>query len=66
MKQTGHLEGDTGLTPGLAVRLLKEKIDSVDMRLLIRDVENFVKAPFSLKVWSRDFFYTLVEEIEFR
>ena len=51
------------LTPDLFRELLKKRIEEVDLEAAKKDVERFVRNP--IKIWSRDFFNSLLEQIEF-
>ncbi len=63
MKQTGHIEQDTCLTKALLKKLLQEKFQVIDFNQAKSDVLPFVSDPFSLDVWSKDFFCALVPEL---
>ncbi len=63
MKQTGHLEQNETLTEKILKQKLMRKIDSVDFKMAVKDVENMLKYPSSLKIWSKDFFRAVCAKI---
>lgn len=47
------------------IKLLKEKIDATDIKMVKQDVEPFIKNAGSLDIWSTDYFLQLTEMIIF-
>ncbi len=64
MKQTGHLEANESLTEELMKQKLREKISSTDFNNARKDVENLLKDPSSLELWSEEFFRIICEKIK--
>ena len=56
MRQSGHLDAAVDLTGALFRKMLKEKIESLDVDLARADVEPFVRTAGALDVWSEEFF----------
>lgn len=56
MKQSGHLDKKTKLTPQKLIELLKEKIEQTDFKEAKKDVMPVIKDSASLDVWSKNFF----------
>lgn len=65
MKQTGHLKADEVLTEEILKQKLFEKIDSIDFNKAKKDVENLLKDPSSLELWSKEFFRVVCVKIKF-
>jgi len=63
MKQTGHLKVDEYLTEEILKQKLIEKVESVDFNSAKVDVENLVRDPAALEVWSKEFFYMICEKV---
>lgn len=53
------------ITKDLILELLKNRIESLDIKSAKRDVEPFISDKMILDIWSREFFLLLVEELEF-
>jgi len=64
MKQTGHLETNESLTEETMIQKLKERIVSTDFNDAVKDVENLLKDPSSLALWSKEFFNVLCGKIK--
>ncbi|MBI5416974.1 nucleotidyl transferase AbiEii/AbiGii toxin family protein [Candidatus Poribacteria bacterium] len=64
MKQTGHLKADESLTEKVLKQRLHERIDSIDFNDAKKDVENLLKDPSSLKLWSVEFFKIVCEQVK--
>jgi len=62
MKQTGHLEANESLTAEL-MKQLYERISITDFNNAKKDVENLLKDPSSLELWSEEFFQIICEKI---
>ena len=63
MRQSGHLATDDLLTPDRFHELLAQRIESLDVKQARTDVLPFVRNPWALDVWSRDFFHSLTPRI---
>lgn len=63
MKQTGHLETNESLTAELLKQKLYERINATDFNNAKKDVENLLKDPSSLELWSVEFFTVICEKI---
>lgn len=64
MRQSGHYRNDDPLTLESLIRLLHERIDTLDIRQARSEVEPFVKDRKALAVWSQDFFRSIVTRIQ--
>ncbi len=65
MKQTRHFEKDSILNNKIVNNLILDKINSLDIKQAKNDILPFVKDPFSVDVWSKDFFVTVFSKITF-
>ena len=63
MRQTGDWHEDGHLSSDDVFELLQDRIDTIDVDQVRREVAPFVKEPRSLDVWSRDFFHSIVARI---
>lgn len=64
MRQSGHW-GDESLTPQRLRDLLKARFQVVNIRNAVEEVRVFLKDPRELDLWSRDFFESLTDRIDF-
>lgn len=64
MKQTGHLDAKTSLTENLMKQKLYVRISATDFNNARKDVENLLKNPSSLEIWSEQFFRAVCEKIK--
>lgn len=64
MKQTGHLKADESLTEEILKQRFQERIACTDFNNAKKDVENLLKDPSSLELWSKEFFRTICEKIK--
>lgn len=64
MKQTGHLEVNEFLTEALMKERLRERIGTIDFNNAKKDVENLLKSPSSLELWSEEFFRDVCKKIK--
>jgi len=65
MRQTGNYMSDQPLTKSLFKKLVLDVIDNLDVGLAKNEVMPFVPDTRSLDIWSKDFFKSAVEKIEF-
>jgi hypothetical protein len=63
MLQTGHWSSDKSLSPQVFHRLLKERIESLDVETVRREVEPYVKEPEALTLWTKEFFIDIATRI---
>lgn len=56
MRQTGHLKARETLTGAALKQRIYETIDSLDFNSAKKDVENLLKTPSSIELWSGEFF----------
>lgn len=63
MKQTGDLAQDEHLDKTKITRLFIEKVEALDIDRARQDVLPFIKDPFVVKVWSKDFLKSLVKKL---
>jgi len=64
MKQTGHLEADDALTEETLKQKLQDRIIATDFNDARKDVENLLKDPSSLELWSDDFFNVICGKVK--
>ncbi len=64
MVQTGDWEEGKKLTEFFFKELLIDRIDSLKIDSVKKEVEPFVRQPDKLNAWSKDFFVSLVERIK--
>jgi hypothetical protein len=62
MRQSGNWNGSKLTTEDL-IDLLEKKFDSMNWELARKDVLPFIKDPFTLNVWSADFFKSLARKL---
>jgi hypothetical protein len=63
MVQTGHLKQNITLDRKLLIKLLHEKIESVDLQKAKHDVEPFVNDIHALDLWTPDLFHRTINKI---
>jgi len=63
MRQTADWNEKKILTQNAFMKIMHERIESLDVEQASREVEPFVKTPDSLSVWSQDFFHDIVSRI---
>jgi len=59
MRQSGDYRDETPLTQDRLMALLRQAVDRAR-----DDVVRFVRDPRAIEIWSRDFFYEVVQRIE--
>ena len=64
MRQSGDYRDETPLTRDHLVELLRQAVDRLDVGRAQDDVVRFVRDPRTIDIWSRDFFYEVVQRIE--
>lgn len=62
--QSGHWNEGEEFNLNELKRLLKEKFSKIDWKNAKKDVVPFIKDPFELEVWSKDFFLSLVDRLD--
>jgi len=60
LRESGHYTEKTPLTQDNLNNLLKKKFEDVDWEMAKRDVAPFIKDPFALKPWSKDYFIAML------
>lgn len=65
MRQSGHWDGEP-LTPDILRRLLKDRIEEVDIAKAADEVRVFLHDPRELDLWSKEFFLSLADQIDVR
>ncbi|MBW2632226.1 MAG: nucleotidyl transferase AbiEii/AbiGii toxin family protein [Deltaproteobacteria bacterium] len=63
MRQTGDWNEKGVLTQNAFLKIMHERIESLDIGQARREVEPFVKKPESLTIWSQEFFHDIVSRI---
>ena len=64
MRQTGHWEEKSPLTPDVFQKKLVERIKNLDVKKARKEVEPYVKNPESLSLWSHEFFIDVASRIK--
>lgn len=62
--QSGHLDKKIQLDKKVFLKLLNEKIESVNMDILLSDIQRFVFNPAELNIWSKQYFHDLVKMVK--
>ena len=65
IKQSGHFDKKKSLTEDILKKLLKKRVDEIDWKEAVKDVEPFVCDVSHLHLWGNDFFEDLVSKIQF-
>jgi len=65
MIQTGDWEEGKALTAEHFFSLFHHVIETVDIKKAQKEVENFIKNPDSVAIWSKDFFHQISRGIKF-
>ena len=65
-RQTGHYTKNCPLSSEQLMKMLQERILSIDFEQAKKDVEPFVERPQDLNVWNKDFFLYMVSKILFK
>ena len=65
MRQSGHYISETALTKDLFIDLVQEKIQKFNLDSAKEDIRRFIKNPKEIDGWSKDFFLSLLSEIQF-
>jgi predicted nucleotidyltransferase component of viral defense system len=66
MRQSGHYREKHALDAATFIRLLKERIETVNLERARREVERFLPDPASVEIWSRSFFHAVAEKTAFK
>lgn len=66
MIQTGHWKREDKLDKNILLQLLQEKLNTVDIEQIKKDVQPFLKDKQELDLWSRDFFLEIIESIDIK
>lgn len=65
MVQSQKLTEDFLLSQKDMIRLIHEKIESLDVELAKNDIRPFLRDSSSLQLWSKDFFHSLADQMTF-
>lgn len=65
MRQSGHWQQPAPVTPDDVRELYRQSVHAIDIQQAREEVEPFVRNRESLEIWSREFFLSLVDRIEF-
>ncbi len=63
MRQTGHWISDESLSTQVFHKLLRERIECLDVNMARREVEPYIKNLEALNLWSREFFMDVASRI---
>lgn len=64
MRQTGHWNSSARLDEEMFMKLLKERIRTLDVESAKKDAERFVSDPDTVGIWSQEFFLQVTEKIK--
>lgn len=64
MRQSGHYSSDKPLTKNTLLELLREKILGLNVDAAKEDIRRFIRSPREIEGWSKDFFLSLIEQIQ--
>ncbi len=62
--QSGHWKKTSDLTASMLKKMLRERIDTLDIEKAKSDVRLFLKDQASIEIWSQSFFLELVERLD--
>jgi predicted nucleotidyltransferase component of viral defense system len=62
--QSGHWKENKKFDLNVLKKLLESKFDNIDWESAKKDVLPFIKDPFELQVWSKDFFKSLLKKVK--
>ena len=65
MRQSKNWNRATSLTRETFLDLLRNKIENLNISSAREDIQNFVRDPRSLEIWSKEFFLSLLPKIIF-
>ncbi len=63
MIQSGHWSTDEDLTSDAFIYLLKEAIEKLDIQSAKNEVGRFISEPDRIEIWSKDFFFEIINRI---
>jgi predicted nucleotidyltransferase component of viral defense system len=63
--QSGHLDLNVKLNENTFLKLLKSKIENLNLESALFDIQRFVMNPQDLKIWSKQYFHDLATMIKF-
>lgn len=63
IRQSGELP-DSLLSPGVLIKLLKQRIDSMDLMQALTDIMPFVKEKNRLDIWTKNYFHDLIVHLK--
>jgi predicted nucleotidyltransferase component of viral defense system len=64
MRQSGHYDSSAPLSREVLLVLLTQRIQGLNISLAQHDVQNFVRDPDALSLWSHDFFLQVAKIIQ--
>ncbi len=62
--QTGHLKKNDKINRVVLIKLLQDRISTLDVHLALKDVEPFVNEPSRLSIWSKKYFLDVLENLK--
>lgn len=65
MLQSGHRDWSGSLSPDKFRTLLRERIETLDVRAAQEDVRRFLPDPGSISIWSKEFFFAIADKVRF-
>lgn len=65
MRQSGHWNRASSLTQEEFLKILENKIKNLNIHSAKEDIQNFIKDPKSIAIWSKEFFLSLIPRISF-
>ena len=66
LMKSGFLSADIEFTPDDLIKLLNDKIDSINIEDAKFDAMRFVHNKEDLRIWSRQYFHDLVRHLKFK
>ncbi|MBS0656496.1 MAG: nucleotidyl transferase AbiEii/AbiGii toxin family protein [Verrucomicrobia bacterium] len=64
MHQTGHLSESTTLDIALFQKILRDKIENLNVELAKQDIVPFLRDPQKITIWSKQFFHAVSEKVK--
>jgi predicted nucleotidyltransferase component of viral defense system len=64
-KESGAIDGDTDLTKDLFLTMLRDKIDTLDIKSAQLDIRRFIHDDKVVDIWSREYFQLLAGRVGF-
>jgi hypothetical protein len=66
MRQSGHYSSSDPMTKEIFLKLLEAKIENLKVSAAKEDIYRFIQNPDEIEIWSRDFFLSLLPQIQYQ